>query len=72
MKALDCTGVIVSPHQQYKDKFDSYLEESFKEMKGKLLYRSSKEVFKFSEDVEEFKGDAFDIKEIRNLIPKKL
>ena len=71
MKALDCVGVIVSPHQHYKDKFDSYLEESFKEMKGKLVYRSSKEVFKFAESVEEYQGDAFSLDEIRVMIPKK-
>lgn len=72
MKALDCHGVIVSPHSSYKDKFEKYMEESFKEMKGKLTYRSSKEVFKLSESVEEFQGDGFDQDEIKNLIIKKM
>jgi hypothetical protein len=72
MKALDCHGVIVSPHQQYKDKFDKYMEESFKEMKGLVTYKSSRNVFRFSESVEEFQDDAFSKEEIKELIIKKM
>jgi hypothetical protein len=72
MKALDCHGVIVSPHQQYKDKFDKYMEESFKEMKGLVTYKSSRNVFRFSESVEEFQDDAFSKEEIKKLITKKM
>jgi hypothetical protein len=72
IKALNCHGVIVSPHQQYKDKFDKYMEESFKEMKGRVSYKSSKEVFKFAESVEEYQEDAFSQDEIQQLISKKM
>jgi hypothetical protein len=72
MLALDCIGVVVSPHQQYKEKFDTYMDQSFKEMKGKIIYKSSKEVFKFAEAVEDFQDDAFSQDEIKNLIDRKI
>jgi hypothetical protein len=72
MLALDCVGVVVSPHQQYKEKFDTYMDQSFKEMKGKIIYKSSKEIFKFAEAVEEYSGDGLDIGEIKTLITKKV
>ena len=72
IKALECHGVIVSPHQQYKDKFDKYMDESFKEMKGRVSYKSSKDVFKFAESVEEYQEDAFSVEEIQQLIIKKM
>ena len=72
IKALDCNGVIVSPHQQYKDKFEKYMEESFKEMKGRVSYKSSRDIFKLSESVEEFQEDAFSQEEIKILIHKKM
>jgi hypothetical protein len=71
MKALSCHGVIVSPHKQYKEKFEKYMKESFTEMKGKLTYKSSSEIFKFSETVEEYSGDGLDMGEIKSLILKK-
>lgn len=71
MKALTCPGVIVSPHKQYKEKFEKYMKESFTEMKGKLTYKSSTEIFKFSETVEEYSGDGFDMNEVKSLILKK-
>lgn len=71
MKALTCHGVIVSPHKQYKEKFEKYMKESFTEMKGKLSYKSSSEILKFAETVEEFGGDGLDSVEIKKLISKK-
>ncbi len=48
------------------------MEESFKEMKGCVSYKSSKDVFKFAESVEEYQEDAFSKYEIQNLITKKM
>ena len=72
MLALQCDGVIVSPHKQYKEKYDMYMEESFSDMKKKFEYRSSSQVIKFAETVEEYHGEGLDEKEIKNLIPKKV
>jgi hypothetical protein len=41
-------------------------------MKGKIIYKSSKEVFKFAEAIEEYSGDGLDIDEIKTLISKKV
>jgi hypothetical protein len=71
MKALSCPGVIVSPHKQYKEKFEKYMEESFKEMKGKLTYKSSSDIVRFYETVEEYIGDGLDCTEVKSLIIKK-
>ena len=51
-----------------KDKFEKYMEESFKEMKNRISYKSSKDVFKFAESVEEFQEDAFSQEEIKKLV----
>jgi hypothetical protein len=48
------------------------MEESFKEMKGHVCYKSSKEVFKFAESVEEYQEDVFSQNEIQQLILKKM
>ena len=48
------------------------MEEAFKEMKGRVSYKSSKEVFKFAESVEEYQEDAFSQDEIQQLISKKM
>lgn len=71
MLGLDCKGVIVSPHQQYKDKFEQYIQGPFKDKKDQLVFRTSKGIFKFAESVEEFQNDAFDPSEIRKMIPNK-
>jgi hypothetical protein len=47
------------------------MKESFTEMKGKLSYKSSSEILKFAETVEEFGGDGLDSVEIKKLISKK-
>jgi hypothetical protein len=48
------------------------MEESFKEMKGRVSYKSSRDIFKLSESVEEFQEDAFSQEEIKILIHKKM
>jgi len=71
MLALDCPGVVVDTKNQYKDKFNMYVNESFSNSKDSLIYRKGSEVFKFSESIDEYE-EAFDMTEIRNLIPKKV
>ena len=71
MMALDCHGVIVSPHKQYKEKFETYMKESFKEIKNKVLYKSSREIFKLAELVEEVQYESDYEQKIKILIDEK-
>lgn len=70
MIALSCEGVIVDTQNQYKEKFDIYIKDSFSNRKDKLKYRKGSEIFKLSEAVGEYE-DAFDKNEIRSLIASK-
>jgi hypothetical protein len=71
MMALNCHGVIVSPHKQYKEKFESYMKESFKDIKNKVSYKSSREIFKLAETIEEYQYETTDLDEIKILINEK-
>jgi hypothetical protein len=72
LMALDCHGVIVSPHKHYKEKFESYMKESFKQNKNKVSYKSSREIFKLAETIEEFQYETQSLDELKTLINEKL
>ena len=72
MLALQCVGVIVDTKNQYKEKFDMYVKESFSDRKDTLVYRKGSEIYKFSETVEELYGDGLDETEVKSLILKKV
>ena len=70
--ALDCNGVIVSPHKQYKEKFQNYMKESFKGSVNQVSYKSSREIFKFAESISEVLHENYNSNEIKTLILKKM
>lgn len=70
MLALKCVGVIVDTQNQYKEKFDMYIKESFSDKKDSLVYRKSSEIYKLSEAFGEYE-DAFDKKEMQKMISNK-
>ena len=70
MLALKCVGVIVDTQNQYKEKFDMYIKESFSDKKNSLVYRKSSEIYKLSEAFGEYE-DAFDKNEMQKMISDK-
>lgn len=73
IKSLPVHGVVVDTTGKYKTKYDNYLNESFTELKDKVKYATSKDVFKLSEMLEDLEDDkVLDNEEVKKLILKKI